>query len=135
MGIIAKDDNQITLIYNPETSLGKQVRAYAASSKAVLQVVDLSNQTLADSEWAEISSLLGKPLRDIISQDHPIFREAYGNKEIQLTDDHDAIKLLNKHPEIVVYPILIRGDQTIQAKTYADVLKLIESDSADIRIP
>ena len=47
----------------------------------------------------------------------------------------NSLKVLNKNPETLVYPIAIRGDKAVMAHTFSDILKLIKPDSSDVKIP
>ncbi|MCF8714405.1 hypothetical protein JM658_06130 [Joostella atrarenae] len=133
MSIIATDDRQITFIFDPSTKLGRECQAYAVSSEAKVLAIDLTKTKIADTEWVEIANRVGKTVPELISKEHPAFTNLFG-ENVEL-DDTDALKVLNKHPETLVYPIAIRGDKAVMAHTFSDILKLIKPDSSDINIP
>ncbi|QLE02602.1 hypothetical protein HX109_13930 [Galbibacter sp. BG1] len=133
MSILATDDKQITLIFDPSTKLGRECQAYAVSSEAKVLAIDLTKTKVADTEWVEIADRLGKTVPELIAKDHPAFTNQFG-EDVEL-DSTDALKVLNKNPETLVYPIAIRGDKAVMAHTFSDVLKLIKPDSSDVKIP
>ena len=126
MSIISTNDRQITFIFDPSTKLGRECQAYALSSEAKILAIDLT-------EWVEIAERIGKTVPELIAKDHPAFTNLYG-EGIEL-DNTDALKVLNKNPETLVYPIAIRGDKAVMAHTFSDILKLIKPDSSDVKIP
>lgn len=133
MSIISTNDRQITFIFDPSTKLGRECQAYAVSSEAKILAIDLTKTKIADTEWVEIAERIGKTVPELIAKDHPAFTNLYG-EGIEL-DNTDALKVLNKNPETLVYPIAIRGDKAVMAHTFSDILKLIKPDSSDAKIP
>ncbi|TRZ45269.1 arsenate reductase family protein [Robertkochia solimangrovi] len=133
MGIIATNDRQITLIYDSSTKLGRECQAYAASSDKRLLTIDINKTKIASTEWAEIAQKLGLSVPELIATKHPAFTNIYG-VDVDI-DEESAFKILEKHPETVVYPIAIRGDRAIMAHIFTDILKLVDPDSGEVPIP
>lgn len=134
MGVIARNNRQITLFCHPTHQLTTKCIAVAKASKAEdVQIIDIDKQKVTGTEWAELADLLNVSINQLIAKEHPNYLEIY-KKETDLSDE-DAIKLLQHHPEILAYPIAIRGDKAVQAKNSTDILKLHESDSKDAKLP
>ncbi|WP_224482809.1 arsenate reductase family protein [Robertkochia aurantiaca] len=133
MGIIATDKKQITLIFDPSTKLGRECRAYAESAQARIQTIDVNKTKIADTEWADIADRLGMKVTDLIATDHPTFTTIYG-ENVKLDEEH-AFKILDKNPQCIVYPIALRGDRAVRAKSFADILDLIDPDTGEVPIP
>jgi len=131
MGVIAKDENQITLYYNSETSLGKQTLGYVESSEQDVLTIDISKTNVTGTQWAEIANNLKVGIGCLVDQDHPDFKEAYGSDAVNL-DEHDWLRILEKTPSALAYPVMIQGEQTVAIKSPSDVMKYIESDSSGI---
>ena len=131
MSVLAKNHRQLTVYYDSKSELGKKVRAHAESSKLKVLPVDLLQSNLTGTEWAEVAELLGVTVDQLIDQDHPIFKEIYGEKHVEL-DENDAIKVLEKNPETLVFPIGIRGNRAIQVKQSNDLKSLFDSDTGEI---
>ena len=106
MGVLATDNNKITLIYNSENNIGKQTYAYVNSSKKGILAIDSANTNITGTQWAEIADELGVDLSDLINQDHPDFKKAYG-ETIDLKDKRDYLKILENKPELLTTPIVI----------------------------
>jgi arsenate reductase-like glutaredoxin family protein len=134
MSVLAKNQRQLTVYYDSKSELGKKVRAHAESSKLKVLPVDLLQSNLTGTEWAEVAELLGVTVDQLIDQDHPIFKEIYGEKHVEL-DENDAIKVLEKNPETLVFPIGIRGNRAIQVKQSNDLKSLFDSDTGEIPQP
>ena len=134
MSVLAKNQRQLTVYYDSKSELGKKVRAHAESSKLKVLPVDLLQSNLTGTEWAEVAELLGVTVDQLIDQDHPIFKEIYGEKHVEL-DENDAIKVLEKNPETLVFPIGIRGNRAIQVKQSNDLKSLFDTDTGDIPQP
>ncbi len=131
MGVISKNDNQLTLYYNGESSIGKQCYAYVqASDKAVLGV-DISKTEVTPTQWTELAEGLNIEVKDLLGTDHPDFRNIYGEDELSL-ETNDWLKILEKNPKLVQFPVLIFGQKYYQLKSGADFKKYMEGDSADI---
>jgi len=134
MGVIAKDDNQITLFYNAETSLGKQTLGYVESSEREIRTVDISQDKVTGTQWTELADGVDIPISELIDQHHPHFKEAYGSKKVDL-DQHDWLRVLEKSPSVLAYPIVIQGKRFLAIKSPSDFVKFIEDDSAGIEKP
>lgn len=131
MGVIAKDENQITLYYNSETSLGKQTYPYVESAEKDILAVDISKTTVTGTQWAELADNLKIPIKDLVDQDHPNFVEVYGKDKVDL-DENDWFQVLEKTPSVLTCAIVVDGKKTIPIKSPSDFVKYIEDDSAGL---
>lgn len=134
MGVLARSDREIILFYDSLSELGKKCRAQAESAGVHVKIIDLLNEKVTGTEWAKIAELLGKDVQELINQDHPIFKELYGDDKVEL-NENGAITILEKHPETLVFPIAIRGNRAIQAKGSSSIAKLIDPDGGNIPQP
>lgn len=124
MGAIAKDDQQLTIYFNSESTIGKQTLAYVSASSKKIKTVDLSKEKLTGTQWADLTDKLNIELSDLIDMEHPNFTKIYGNHEVNL-EEHDWIKLLQKQPEIISWAFVVNGDQFLLIKNPSDVVKYI----------
>lgn len=134
MGVIAMDKRQIILYYSSENSLGKQVNAYVESSEKKHLTIDISKTNVTGTQWAELADGLGKQIADLINNEHPDFKEKYGDSDAILNDD-DWLKVLNKNPSLLKYPIIIKGDKYIELTSASDFKHHMDSDSAGLDKP
>ncbi|TLP70623.1 arsenate reductase family protein [Maribacter sp. ACAM166] len=134
MGVIAMDKKQLTLYYSSKNSLGKQLNAYVESSDKKHLTIDISKTNITGTQWAELADGLGKSLSSLIHIDHPDFKSIYGANDVDLNDD-DWLKVLDKNPSLLKYPILIKGKTCIELKSASDFIQYMEPDSAGIDKP
>ncbi len=131
MGVIAKNDNQITLYYNSETSLGKQTYPYVESAEKDVLAVDISKTKVTGTQWAELAENLDVEVKDLIDQDHPNFVKVYGKDKVDL-DENGWFKVLENTPSVLACAIVVDGKKTIPIKSPSDFVKFMEDDSAGL---
>ena len=105
MGVIATNSNQITFYYNSNSSISKQALAYLQDSHKKILTIDISETKVTTTQWAEISTKLKTPAKDLINKAHPDYTKIY-NSESDLSDQ-DWLKVIENNPEVVAFPILI----------------------------
>ncbi|WP_117882331.1 arsenate reductase family protein [Aureibaculum luteum] len=127
MGVISKDNRQIKLYYNSETSLGKQTLPFVKASEKKVLTIDISTTKVTGTQWLEIADHLKMPISELVNLNHPDFVKIYGNKLINLKE-HDWLKLIEKHPIIISYPIVIHGNTFIQIKSPSDFAKYLDKE-------
>ncbi|NND61988.1 MAG: hypothetical protein HKN48_02215 [Flavobacteriaceae bacterium] len=126
MGLIARDKNQVTLIYSGNSVLGKKVLGYIQPMKRKILAIDISKTSLGNSEWADLAKKMNMQIGDMIDK-----RMVDQNKTSDL-DDTDWLKILQNDDSVLVRPILILGDKTAQIKVETEVLEFMGVDSAGI---
>lgn len=134
MGVIAKDPNLTTLYYHPDN---KNVNSYLAvmeSLKSETRTIDLSKTKFTGTQWAELATYLNKKPDELISKEHPYFLEKFNNANAKL-EDHDALRILQTHPEVLLNPIALRNEKAIIAEHPNDITRLQNPDSGDVPIP
>lgn len=134
MGVIAKDDNQITLFYNSQTTIGKQTLGYVESSEREVRTVDISKDKVTGTQWTELAAGVDRPISELVDQDHPDFKKAYGSEKVDL-DEHDWLRVLEKSPSVLAYPLVIQGKRFLAIENPSDFAKFIEADSAGLEKP
>ncbi|MFS4446473.1 arsenate reductase family protein [Maribacter sp. 2307UL18-2] len=134
MGVIAKDDRKITIYYHSGTSIGEQTHAYVNASEKKLLAVDISQTNVTGTQWAELAEGLNKNISDLINQDHPDFEKIFGDDTVKM-EEHDWLKILEKEPQLLEFPIVIDGNDYLQLISASEFKKYIEPDSAGIKKP
>lgn len=135
MGVIATDKNKATLFYHPDTELGRRMNAYVSSGDMPAQTIDLSQTKVTGTQWAEIANKLNKEIPDLMETQHPDFIKNYGEGPFDM-EDHDWLKVIENHPELIIHPILIKGDTYIQIEKLTDFTdnpEIMGHDSAGIK--
>lgn len=128
MSVLATDGQQLTLIYNSESSIAKQTLGYVQSVEKEIQTIDISKTTLGDTVWVTIAEGLNVPLHGLFSKDHP---DAPDVSEESYTTD-DWLKILKKNPSLIQAPIAINGKNYLQVASPSEILKFFEVDTAGL---
>ena len=123
-----RDKNQITLYYNSKNELGKKTYAAAKASKVDLLAINIADNKVSGTEWTKIADAMNMNILDLMDQNHNVFKGFYGKEKVDLSTK-DALKLLEKNPEILVYPIAICGKKYVQIKNASEMRKLFSPDS------
>ena len=134
MGVIAKDKNLTTLYYHSDN---KKVNPYLAIMKTLkteIRSIDLSQTKLTSLQWSELASSLNVDADNLIHKEHSYIKKTFGNPSVKLAD-HDALRILQTHPEVLLNPIVLSGKKAIIAEHPNDITKLQDSDSGNVRIP
>ncbi|MCK7591810.1 hypothetical protein M0G43_14570 [Subsaxibacter sp. CAU 1640] len=130
MGVISTDNNEIKLYYHSQNSLGKQTHAYVQSTDKKILSIDISQTKVTGTQWIELARGLGINVEKLIDKKHPDFSQNYD--ENANMEEEDWLKVLDKMPIVLTYPIAIIGQNYVQLKGPADFVKYIEPDSKGI---
>ncbi|MFS4469775.1 arsenate reductase family protein [Maribacter sp. 2210JD10-5] len=131
MGTIAKHKNLITLYFSSKNTIGKQVEPYVVSSEKKVRSIDISKTNVTETQWTELAEGLNMKISDLIDQEHPDFTNKYGDGQKSMSPT-DWLKILNNHPELLKYPILIDGNEYYSLQSASAFKKHMEPDSARI---
>ncbi len=126
--VIASDSRQLTLIYNSQTSMGKQSLGYAESSGDKVHTIDISKTKIGDTAWVSIADGVGKPLHQLLDKDLSELPDVNASD----FDTDDWLKLLNKNPGMLQHPIAIKGKKYMQLVTPSEILRFFNVDSAGL---
>lgn len=130
---LATSERQLVLIYNSDIKNHREIRAYAESAGKDLHEVDISKTKVAGTVWTEIADLMEVRVLDIIKTEHATFIEKYGKDH--KVDCDGAIKFLQNDPEMLIYPIAIKGDRAKEVKIYGEMQDFFGPDTAAVNIP
>ena len=133
MGIISKNDRQIKLYYHSENSIGKQLVGYVTSAEKNVLLIDLSKTNVPGTQWKELADMLDDDIQQLIDTDHPDFKQLYG-EDLEM-EDHDWLKVLDKHPQLLRYPVVLIGDKAHTIETPSAFVSYIDPDSAGLEKP
>lgn len=122
--IFANTDKEITLIYNSEEHIGKQILAYAQMENLPIHDIDLVHVKLTPVHWAELASRMKIHVKELINTDDPDFLQKF-NGFNNFTDD-DWLKLLVHNPDILRAPIVMKGDKIVQMSNSQDMLYFVK---------
>lgn len=120
----------IKLFYNSESSVGKQTLGYIQSTEKEILTVDTHKTMVTGTQWADLSENLGCQIADLVNKEHPSFTDNY-DTDVDLSDE-DWIKVLQKHPEVFVYPIVIIGKDHYRIENPSDISKHLNIDTKNL---
>jgi len=121
MGEIGTSNRQIILYYGSKSEEAKKALATAQAHGLPVEEVDLQKTKLTGTQIVELADRLKISVKDLINQEHATYK-AHFNHHNYSTDDW--IKMLQNNPEILVFPIALRGAKTILVKTSTEILNL-----------
>lgn len=127
MGTLSENERQLNFYYYPDHKISKEALAYAESSDAKLNSINIEKTKLTGTQWVELAEMLGVKVADFLEKDHPIFKEKF-DKDAEVGTE-DAVKILQNNPELLIFPIATRGNKAIYVKMMTDILKLTKTDS------
>ncbi|EAS19737.1 hypothetical protein BBFL7_00283 [Flavobacteria bacterium BBFL7] len=130
MSVLNTKENLLILLYNSEIKNHKEILAYTKSAEKECHTVDISKTKVTGTVWAEVAEKLSITVHGLIDTDHSSFENRYG-KEKELSAD-DTIKILQNDPEMLIFPILIKGDNAQVIKNYSEVTRFHDADSIGI---
>ncbi|MGJ8592600.1 MAG: arsenate reductase family protein [Aquaticitalea sp.] len=130
MGVISTNENEIKLYYSSENSLGKQTNAYVDASEKKILAIDISKTKVTGTQWIELARNLGVGVDQLIDKKHPDFEQNYG--ENVNMEEEDWLKVLDKMPVTLTYPIAIVGKKYVQLKGPADFVKYMKTEGENI---
>ena len=131
MGVISKNKRKATLYYNSESSIGKQCYGYVQASEKKVLGIDISKTKVTGTQWVELAENLNLKVKDLIDTNHADFNKIYGDEKPNL-ESNDWLKVLEKNPKLVQFPILILGENYYRLKSGADFKKYLEPSSTGI---
>ena len=121
MAEIASSKRQITLIYNSDSVRAKKTLALAQTKELPIREIDVLATKLTGEQLSEIANDLNMPIQALVNQEHPYYKEHFGNAEFS---DMDLLTMIEHNPQILKQPIAILGDKTILVETPTDILQL-----------
>lgn len=128
MGVIARDKNQLTLIYSSNTRVGTWTLSYLEGIDKPFLAIDLAKTKVADTQWAEIADSMGVKIGDLVDK-----RAVDGNVEnTDEFDDNDWIKIIQKNDSVISFPIAIMGKKVKQIINAPSIMEFFEVDSAGL---
>lgn len=113
--------NEMYLYYDPSTSTGKQVRAYASSINTHVNDFDITRVKLTSTHWEELLEKLALEPKQLLDKSNPEYQEKIRGKEF----DRDGwVHVLHRNQHLVKAPIAVYQDRAILCCNATDILRL-----------
>lgn len=124
MGVLAKDKNQLIYIYSEDSRLGTKALSYIRSLDKSLQLININKSPLPDTVWIEIADLMDVEVEELFKSDMSAVTPANKKEDYKVSD---WLKMIEKEPSLLLWPIAIVGTKAIQIKKSIDVYSLYEA--------
>ncbi|SRX56193.1 arsenate reductase family protein [Aequorivita sp. CIP111184] len=128
MGVIARNERQLTLIYSSNTRVGRHTLSYLTGLNEKYLAIDIAKTKVSDTQWAEIAEALGVKIGDLVDK-----------RELDLSDEstaefssNDWLKIIQKNDCVISRPIAIKGKRTKQIDNPPEIMEFFEVDSAGL---
>lgn len=125
MGQLAKNNRQLIYIFSEKSRLGKQILAYVKTINRPVRIINLDNESIADTIWIEIASMLNTSLGDLFSKKKTI-------KESANLSASDWLKIINHSPSVLQRPIAINGTMAKQIKEKHQIFSFFNPTGGDL---
>lgn len=122
--IFANTDKEITIIYSSEDRKGKQILAYAQTERFPIHEVDTQKTKIPSAQWAELAHRMGLEVKELINTEGSEFKQKF-DKDTDL-NEHDWLSLLEKNPDVLRAPIVMKGDKIVLMINPQDMLNFVK---------
>ena len=112
--------NELFLIYDPLSNVGRQTKAMALDLCSHINTVDVKREKFSPTYWREVVTLLGLHPKDLLDSSHPDYKKAGDNN---YTMD-GWLNVLSQNGSLIKYPIVIFDLAAVLCKTPTDIMKL-----------
>ena len=113
--------NELFLLYNPQTSTGKQTKAIAMTINSHINEVDAIHETLGPTYWKEVITLLGLNPEDLLDQSNPEYKSKIGEDIYTM---NGWLDVLIHNPQLLKAPIAIFNGKAVLCQTPTDIFRL-----------
>lgn len=113
--------NEIFLLYNPATAVGKQTKAMARTINKNINEVDAVRGKFGPTYWKEVVTLLGVEPKQILDRSHPDYQEKVAGRTLTMNGWLDVLVHL---PHLLKAPVAIFNGKAVLCNTPTDIFKL-----------
>jgi arsenate reductase len=122
--IFANTNKEITLIYNSEEHIGRQILAYIQTENMLVHDIDLKYMKLTPTQWAELADRLNIDVHKLVNTENPNFFQKFG--EVTDLTGQDWLNLLAHNPDILKAPIVMKGTKISMMSNPQEMLYFLE---------
>lgn len=113
--------NELFLLYNPQSSKGRQTRAMALSINDHIHEVDALHEKMGPTYWKEVINLLGMDPKELLDKSHPDYRSKVAGNAYTM---NGWLDVLMHYPQLLKGPIAIFNGKAVLCQKPTDVFKL-----------
>lgn len=124
--------NQLFLLYDPQTTTGRQTKAIAKSINSHILEVDALHEKLGPTYWKEVVNMLGVNPKDLLNKAHPDYQAKVRGTSYTM---NGWLDVLMYNPHLLRAPIAIFNGKAVLCQRPTDVLKLEMAPSSVHKVP
>lgn len=113
--------NELFLLFNPDTSKGKQTRAIARTICSHINEMDVIHERFGPTYWKEIVSMLGVEPKEILDRSQPDYQQKVAGRTLTMNGWLDVIM---HYPHLLSAPVAIYNGKAVLCHTPTDLFKL-----------
>ena len=113
--------NELFLICNPQSNVGKQTRAIALDLCNHINEVNVLQEKLSPTYWKDIVNMLGVHPKGLLDKSHPDYQAKIAGNTYTM-DGWLEVLVHNAH--LIKYPIVIYNKMAVICRMHTDIMKL-----------
>jgi arsenate reductase len=113
--------NELFLVYDPHSNVGKQTRALARDICAHINEVNVAHEKLSPTYWKEIITMAGVHPNDLLDQSHPDYKSKVSTNTYTMDG---WLEVLVHEGHLIMYPIVIFNGCGVVCRTPTDIMKI-----------
>ncbi len=113
--------NELFLLYNPLSTVGKQTKALALDICDHINTVDANRERLSPMYWKEIIGMLDMQPDDLLDHSHQDYTSKVAGKEYTM---NGWLDVLSQNAHLLRAPIAIYHGKAALCQTPTDIMKL-----------
>lgn len=113
--------NELFLVYNPQSNVGKQTKAIARDICKHINEVDVVRERLSPTYWKEILNMAKIHPNDLLDQSHPEYKIKVSTNTYTMDG---WLEVLVHEGQLIKYPIVIFNCCAVVCHTPTDIMKI-----------
>ncbi len=113
--------NELFLIYDPHSNVGKQTKALALDICSHINEVDVIHEKISPTYWREIVKMLNVHPKDLLDTTHPDYRRTIEGDDFTM---EGWLEVLFRDAHLIKYPIVVFSHSAVLCHTPTDIMKL-----------
>ncbi len=114
-------NNELFLLYNPQSTVGKQTKALALDICTNINTIDANREKLSPMYWKEIVGMLGMQPNDLLDHSHEDYKTMVAGKEYTM---NGWLEVLSHYAHLLRAPIAIYHGKAALCQTPTDIMRL-----------
>ena len=113
--------NELFLVYDPHSNLGKQTKALALDLCSHINEIDVIHERLSPTYWKQLIDMLGVHPDELLDHAHPDYKKRVSNNQYTMDG---WLEVLVHEGALVRYPIVVFQHSAVLCHTPTDIMKL-----------